>query len=165
MGRITVLATGERLGGKGVRAFNPAGEELIRAARREIQVAVYRIDASALPLLDLLEDAVRRGVQVVIVVSAVGRQPGNIRERLMRLREIQGFHLVDFRSEGGGFLHAKTIVVDREKAVIGSANLTWGGLIGNHEIGVLIEGPEAWEIARLLDSLAGQQNRKPRPVP
>lgn len=38
---------------------------------------------------------------------------------------------------------AEVVLVDRERAVIGSANL-----------GVLIEGPEAWEIGGLPDRLA-----------
>lgn len=155
MTRITLLATGEHLVGKGVRAFNSVLEEILRSATREIQIAVYRMDASATPMLDILEDAARRGVRVLIILSAVDEQPENIRKRLLRPGGLSGIRVVDFRSKKGDLLHAKTIVVDRQRAIIGSANLTWGGLVRNYEIGVLMEGPEVWEIARLLDLLAG----------
>ncbi len=155
MKQITLLATGERLVGRGVRAFNPVLEEILRSASREIQIAVYRVDISALPLLDILEEATHRGVRVLLILSALNEQPEIVQRKLFHLSGLPGAQVVDFRLEKGDLLHAKTIVVDRQRAVIGSANLTWGGLVRNYEIGVLLEGPEAWEIARLLDILAG----------
>lgn len=155
MTRVTLLATGERLVGRGVRAFNPVLEEMLRSAGREIQIAIYRVDVSALSLLDILEQAARRGVQILIILSAVNEQPESIRRKLLHLGGLPGVRVVDFRSEEGDLLHAKAIVVDRQRAILGSANLTWGGLVRNYEIGILLEGPEAWEIARLLDILAG----------
>lgn len=155
MTRVTLLATGERLVGRGVRAFNPVLEEMLRSAGREIQIAIYRVDVSALSLLDILEQAARRGVQILIILSAVNEQPESIRRKLLHPGGLPGVRVVDFRSEEGDLLHAKAIVVDRQRAILGSANLTWGGLVRNYEIGILLEGPEAWEIARLLDILAG----------
>jgi phosphatidylserine/phosphatidylglycerophosphate/cardiolipin synthase-like enzyme len=154
MGRIILLATGERLVGGGVRAFDPVIAGLLETAHREIQIAIYRIDASALPLLDLLEQAAARGVRILILVSALENQPVPVRERLESMSHWPQVRVVDFRRAAGGLLHAKVVLVDRERVVIGSANLTWGGLVGNHEIGVLIEGAEAWEIGSLLDRLA-----------
>jgi len=153
MGRITVLGTGERLVGRGVRAFDPVIRELVQSARQEIQLAIYRFDESATSFLNLLKQAAARGVRVLVIVSALSAQPPGIRAQLARLQEA-GMQVVDFAASTGGFLHAKAIVADRKRAVIGSANLTWGGLAQNHEPGVLIEGVEAWEIAHLLDGLA-----------
>jgi len=155
MATITLLATGERLVGKGVRAFNPVLEEVLRTAEREIQIAVYRMDTSAMHLLNILEEAVRRGIRILVVVNAVEDQPPEIRRKLQELKRWQGTRVVDFQSNTGSLLHAKAVVVDRRRAILGSANLTWGGLVQNHEIGILVEGPEAWEIACLLDALAG----------
>lgn len=154
MGRIVLLATGERFVGRGVRAFDPVIAELLETARREIHIAVYRIDESALPLLDRLERAAARGVRIQIILSKMDALPAPVRERLTAMSRRPGVRVVDFQKATGGLLHAKVVLADRERAVIGSANLTWGGLVGNHEVGVLIEGPEAWEIARLLDRLA-----------
>ncbi len=152
MARLTILATGERLIGSGVRAFDPVIRELLESARQEIQMAVYRFDVSSLPLLEILVQAASRGVRVLVIVSSFRSQPPEVQKVLQRLENLPGTVLVDF-SATGSLLHAKTIVVDRKRAVIGSANLTWGGMVTNHEIGVLIEGREAWEIGRLLDHL------------
>ena len=154
MGRIVLLATGERLVGEGVRAFDAVIAGLLETARREIQIAIYRIDASALPLLDLLEQAAAREVWILILVSALEDQPAPVRERLESMGRRPRVRVVDFRRAAGGLLHAKVVLVDRERAVIGSANLTWGGLVANHELGVLMEDPEAGEIGHLPDRLA-----------
>ena len=63
------------------------------------------------------------------------------------------FKLVDFNRREKT-LHAKVVVIDREKAVLGSANFSWGGMSGNYEIGVLLEGREAWTLSKLVDDVA-----------
>jgi len=47
----------------------------------------------------------------------------------------------DHRSPGAS-LHAKLLVVDARRALVGSANLTRRALTANLEAGVLIEGPD-----------------------
>jgi cardiolipin synthase len=59
-----------------------------------------------------------------------------------------------FESNGKDYLHAKALIIDRKKAIIGSANLSWGGMFSNHEIAVLLEGKEMWSLASLLELLA-----------
>ena len=67
-------------------------------------------------------------------------------------RDFQTFHLYDFGSEAD--LHAKLIVVDREKALIGSSNLSWNGEVANYELAILIEdNNEANKIASTADRL------------
>lgn len=64
------------------------------------------------------------------------------------------FEVLDFRPEHRfEDLHAKIIVVDREDALVGSANLTWKGLVGNHELAIVISGKTASSIGTLLDKL------------
>ena len=48
-------------------------------------------------------------------------------------------------------IHAKVIISDRKKAVIGSANLTWSGMRTNYEIGTYVEGAEIWELSKIID--------------
>lgn len=118
MGVVAILATGERLVGRGTRTFEGVLSDLLRTARREIQIVVYRFDTSALPLLELLEDAMARGVRVTAVVSSMEQQPEAIRERLKALAPPQGsLTLVDFAEKRSAFLHAKLLVVDRKWAV------------------------------------------------
>lgn len=99
MKQITLLATGERLVGRGVRAFNPVLEEILRSASREIQIAVYRVDISALPLLDILEEATHRGVRVLLILSALNEQPEIVQRKLFHLSGLPGAQVVDFRLE------------------------------------------------------------------
>lgn len=64
-----------------------------------------------------------------------------------------------FESNGGKILqiqtlHAKVIVADRKKAILGSANFSWGGMSSHYEIGVLIEGKDARTLSELVDEIA-----------
>ena len=50
-------------------------------------------------------------------------------------------------------LHAKVVVVDRAQALIGSANFSERGLANNYELGMVVSGSDAVEVARPLDIL------------
>jgi phosphatidylserine/phosphatidylglycerophosphate/cardiolipin synthase-like enzyme len=66
------------------------------------------------------------------------------------------FPFLDVRSYDGDSskdLHAKLIVVDRRVAIVGSSNLTRRAMNDNVEIGLLVRGPAASDIARLFDRL------------
>jgi len=154
--RVEILATGVRFLRHAVRAIEPAVLELVAEATEELHLAMYLLGDDAGPLVELLERAVRRGVRVLLVVSDLARQGQEAMRRFQRLeRAGSTLRIVEFRERDGGVLHAKVVVADRRRAVVGSANLTWGGLRGNHEIGVLLDGEPAWVLAALVDSLAG----------
>ena len=48
--------------------------------------------------------------------------------------------------------HAKVLVVDREVAYVGSANITGAGLGRHVEIGVRLSGPQIADLVQLLNS-------------
>ena len=50
-------------------------------------------------------------------------------------------------------LHAKVIVVDRRKAIIGSSNLSRRGFLTNYELALLLEGSTATTVASVVDKL------------
>jgi cardiolipin synthase len=150
-----ILATGEHLIGHGIRAIGPVIEELLVAAAREIHIATYRFGPGAHVLLDLVEQRAESGVHSGIIVNRLSDQPAETIERLKHLgTRVPAVLVAEFGVTASQILHAKVVVADRSRAVIGSANLTWGGLIGNHEIGVLVEGELAWDAASLVDRLA-----------
>ena len=62
--------------------------------------------------------------------------------------KIRGFEDLD-----KGQLHAKVLIIDRSRALIGSANFTWRGMFSNHEVAVLLKGDDVWSLASLIDSL------------
>ena len=59
-----------------------------------------------------------------------------------------------FTNWATGFLHAKTIVKNRNEMVVGSANFTKGGMQNYYELGVHIKGIECEEVATMIDKLA-----------
>jgi len=148
-----ILATGDRLVGGGVRSFEQVIEELIRAARSEIQIAAYSFDRSFVGVLESLWHLGSAGVTITVVTRAISVQHPEVQVALKKLHESQT--VIEFPDSPAGRLHMKVLVVDRENAVIGSANFTMGGLVSNHELGVWLTGPEAWKVGMLLDRLTG----------
>jgi phosphatidylserine/phosphatidylglycerophosphate/cardiolipin synthase-like enzyme len=55
-------------------------------------------------------------------------------------------------------LHAKVIVVDEyrdtAKAIVGSANFSWGGLANHYEVGTYVEGEQAKTLGQMILSVA-----------
>ncbi|WAM36583.1 phosphatidylserine/phosphatidylglycerophosphate/cardiolipin synthase family protein [Caldicellulosiruptor acetigenus] len=150
---IEILVTGEKLVGKGIRSLGTVIEELIVSATDEIHVAAYLITSTT--LVDLLAGAAGRGIRVYVVVNDLGEQPAGVREKLLAaVKKFEHFTVREFSRRNKGVLHAKVLVVDRNKAVVGSANFTYSGMTeGNYEIAVLLEGREAAIIARIVEEL------------
>ncbi len=153
--RVSVVVTGTAWMGRGIGSIESALERLCREAKQEIAVTVYTISGGADLLLDWLEAALARGVQVRLVINRLNNQPPEV---IVRLRQLAGvyphLHLYDFTTEEHADLHAKAVVVDRSLALIGSANLSRRGLLANHELALLVEGPPAAEVARAIDFLS-----------
>jgi phosphatidylserine/phosphatidylglycerophosphate/cardiolipin synthase-like enzyme len=162
---VHILATGLEFIRAGTRGVEPVIEEIIHDAREEIQLMTYSFTPRAQRIMALLEKAAERSIKVTIIVNRLDLQEDKIKHKLRFLKQeyADNVHLVDFSDANGRELHAKVVVVDRKKTVIGSANLSGRGMVHNYEIGVLIEGQKAWEMARLIDSFV-QRLFKQRPL-
>jgi phosphatidylserine/phosphatidylglycerophosphate/cardiolipin synthase-like enzyme len=160
LNRIQIVGTGPDFIGLGVRSVEPVVEELLRGAKREIHLAAYLFTPEATGLINLLEAAADRGVRQMIVVNRLSSQDATVRSRLTELAS--NFADVDLRdySLKKSQLHAKVVVADRSRALVGSANFTWGGMVSNYELGVLVEGELCWQLAHVIDVVA----RKAKPV-
>jgi len=155
--KVEILVTGPRLVGKGVRGIEPVIEEIISEASSEIHVVAYLLTPSALRIIGLLGRAAERGVRVTMIINDLKSQHPRIVTELRSLsRRFPHFRVISFTGPRGEQLHAKVIVADRKRAVVGSANLSWGGMYSNYEIGLLIEGEPAWELAKIVESLGGE---------
>ena len=155
MAAIEVLATGQKFLKHGLRGTGPVIEDLISGATDEIHMLAYIVTPHAKHVLDLLEAALERGVRITIVANRLTGQSPAVVSRFKRLsKAYRYFHVADFDMPKGE-LHAKVIVADRKRAVVGSANFSFGGMTKNYEIGVRLEGREAWKLSKLIDSLAG----------
>ena len=99
----------------------PAVLEVIDAARERLDLSVFRCDED--PVIESLERAVRRGVQVRALMT--GRARGS-KAQLKQLRKLLEAIGVDVRRYGDAVVryHAKYIVADDGPAVVASLNFT-----------------------------------------
>lgn len=154
MSSIKILATGSDFLKEGVRGTGPVVEEIMEHIDDELHILAYVISKHAVKFLDLIERAIESGVKTTLVINKLEEQDDEVKEKLRKWKnKFPYFNLVDFNRKGKT-LHAKVVVVDRTKAVIGSANFSWGGMSGNYEIGILLEGRDAWTLSRLVDDVA-----------
>jgi phosphatidylserine/phosphatidylglycerophosphate/cardiolipin synthase-like enzyme len=139
-------------GAAAVRNIESVITQLIQGAQRSITLVGYAVTQAADPLLNDLADAVRRGVDVSLVVD-------RLKDRVPQLfrgwpRDVQRPALwtreADLRDEMSA-LHAKVLITDDRYLLVSSANLTYHGLRGNLEIGVLLQGDVALEMKALLN--------------
>jgi phosphatidylserine/phosphatidylglycerophosphate/cardiolipin synthase-like enzyme len=154
---LRVAVTGSSWMGGNVGSVDTALRELLSGARRELQIATYELRIDAKHLLDILEDRLEAGVAVTMVVNRLANKPFSVREYLQALVASHPyFRLYTFEPPTEDEdLHAKLIVADRDRMIIGSANLSWRGLVENHEIAVRIEGQEVASVASAVDKLLG----------
>jgi cardiolipin synthase len=127
--KVEILVTGPELVGKGIRGIEPVIEEIINEASSEIHIMVYLLKPSALKILKLLERAAERGVRVSMVINNLGIQDPRVVAMLRSIAQrFPHFKVVDFRDPRGAQLHAKVIVADRKRAVVGSCE----SFVGRH---------------------------------
>jgi cardiolipin synthase len=158
----TTVVTGTGWMGGGIGAIESALAGVFRDAEQEILIIAYAISTASELLFDGTEAALGRGVRVRLVVNRLGEQPADVGSQLSSLaHKYPHFQVLEFTPHDGGDLHAKAVVMDRRRALIGSFNFSRRGLIHNHELGVLLDGPVSEQIARAFDSLAASEYVSP----
>jgi cardiolipin synthase len=92
-------------------------------------------------LLDALEAAARRGVDVTLILPSqtdswlVFHAGRNYYDRLLRAG-------VKIHERQGVILHSKTALIDGVWATVGSTNLDWRSFLHNYELNAVVLGPE-----------------------
>lgn len=157
MSKVQVVVSGLGWMGSGVGSIESAIDDLLSNARHEILLTAYSI-GKADRIFNLLEAALARGVRVRMVVNRLSEQYDSIQRHLKQLqRKYPYFFLHSFEPDNKrGDLHAKVLVVDRQRALIGSSNLSYSGMILNHEIAVVVGKEEAESIASAIDKLLNE---------
>lgn len=155
--RVSLAVTGLAWLGGGVPSVEQVIGELVSDARRELGICAYSITPGALSLLQHIREVVSQGVLATVMVNNFQGQTPDARAFLLKVAadfpercRLRDFQSSDRRSE----LHAKVVVVDRSAALVGSANLSFHGMVSNHEMAVIVRGPSAEMIADRLDLLA-----------
>ena len=133
-----------------VRATFPVARSLVSTAKENLIVAGYVTQVDVLERLGLY-GALSRGVRSTIMMDRVDFNDPSIKTLLA-----SGADVLDASPEPGGMVkfHAKAIVADRGKALVTSANLTHLGQTKNVELGLLVSGELAANIATLLERYA-----------
>jgi cardiolipin synthase len=153
---VKVVVTGVDWMGSGVGSIESAMRQLFYDAKQEILLTVYTITNGADMLFDWLELALSHGVEIKLVINRLDDHTTEVINRLSRLeKSYPHLTIYNFKSDDFIDLHAKLIIVDRQKAIVGSSNLSRRGLLTNFELALIVEGIIATEIASIVDRLIG----------
>jgi phosphatidylserine/phosphatidylglycerophosphate/cardiolipin synthase-like enzyme len=151
-------------------ALSPAAEHVIRETSTDLRSSLLDVIASARqslivasPFWDASTTAemvalVRKKLASDVQVSLLGRfsreLPSEVRAELEKLRYDPRCAILSwFEGEGAETqtFHFKAISADRgERAYLGSANMTFSSLRSRMELGVILRGPTASELDRIL---------------
>lgn len=125
------------------QGINPSYTHLLHAidaAQRSVQLTMAYF-APGSELIQALCDAARRGVAVTLVLP--GRSDVSMVLHAARSRYAQLLEAgVQIHEMGQAVMHAKTAVVDGVYSSVGSSNLDWRSIVGNHEIDVIVLGDD-----------------------
>jgi phosphatidylserine/phosphatidylglycerophosphate/cardiolipin synthase-like enzyme len=154
-----ILVTGKFwLGADGSRAIGPVLIELLEKARQDVLIVAYRFTVAHEELCRALRSAAARGCLIKIILD----RPDTLHPAEERFLEnlIKDYptccvwEFFDNNSPSGiRSLHAKAVVVDRNQAVVGSANFSNNGLLENHELAVWLSGKAAKSVCKAAEQL------------
>lgn len=133
-------------------------QELINSAGKSITLTGYSISDYFSDLLGVLVEKSRKGVYINLYVNDFNSK----KEQLDKLEIYKGRYMNIFDYNKGedkmAALHAKKIVVDGCKTFISSSNLSYHGLKGNIEMGVVIDSiKKAYNVEELFKELRIQK--------
>lgn len=136
--KATLVVTGPDSIATPVRLTSQVVVDLIKRAKNRILIvsfAAYKIEA----VVDALHEAVTRGVIVDLILESSENLTGGGGASAYSSFNIYNWPIAE-RIPVTAKLHAKAIVVDGERALLTSANLTNAAFDSNVEIGILCEG-------------------------
>lgn len=114
-------------------------DELIKGAKKSITLTGYSISEYFSDYLDILVEKSRKGIYINLYINNFN----NMQDQLDKLNIYKGKFLKIYNYNKGSdkmaALHAKIIVVDGSKSFVSSSNLSYHGLEGNIEMGVLVD--------------------------
>jgi phosphatidylserine/phosphatidylglycerophosphate/cardiolipin synthase-like enzyme len=126
--------------------------DLVATAQRDLLVLGFGLTDDG--LYEALVGAAGRGVAIMIVgersrddlLAFARRWPATVPTALF-------LQMVEPPAGESSIMHAKVVVADQLRVLIGSANFTSGGMNNNFELGLRVDGPVATSIVRLVSSL------------
>jgi phosphatidylserine/phosphatidylglycerophosphate/cardiolipin synthase-like enzyme len=170
---IDLAWTGPHTGVVPVRRIDQSLYEVVAQSDRDLLVVSYAV-FNVPRLVDGLNAAVARGVDVVLVLEFEGPEGEQTYDPLVALRGLtEGIRVYHWPyskrpyigPEGKrGFIHVKAAIADNRVAIISSANLTAYALDANMELGLVVRGePIPQRIAQHFRQLIQTQVLQPWP--
>lgn len=141
-----------------IRKTGPALSELILSARKNILIVGYSININMKGIIKDLEKKSKEGVKLVFLIDKL-----TDKEEFLNWACKLPFppELYDWPGDPNdpiSSLHIKCVIIDEKKAMFGSANLTYHGLKGNRELGLILKDESLIKIIlNLLEDLKDEE--------
>ncbi len=152
MNKYEIVASGKKWIGQGIRSTNHVINELIDESYEKILLTIFVVTDKE--ILNNIEAALKRKIEVDILINVDENDliNENILKELIKFKsEYENLNLYKIIEEK---IHAKIVIADGKKLLIGSANLTYHGLNKNYELGILIEDSEvAYDVETIIKRL------------
>jgi phosphatidylserine/phosphatidylglycerophosphate/cardiolipin synthase-like enzyme len=162
--RVSLAVTGLGWLGAGVPAVERTLTDLLDAASHEILLTVYSMTPGTGRVWDAIEKALATGIRCTLIANRLDEQHPDLRALFLELARRHPVTLRIYTFTGADdrdALHAKLVIVDRQVALVGSANLTFHGLVSAHELAIVVRGPTVEQIASRFDLLLRSQLVQP----
>ena len=125
-------------------------EEYILSAQESIILSIYSLSEYASSLINLLEKKIKQGIYVEIYVNDYASK-GELLDKIIKLDNSRAFVYEYIGAENHTqSLHAKVLTIDNTKSIITSSNLSYNGMDGNLELGVILNSKEKAKEIRLI---------------
>ena len=146
-----IVVSGKKWIGEGIRSTNHVINELIDGSYERIVLTIYVLNDYN--LLTNIENALKRDMIIDIFLNSKEKIiKDEILDKIMYFEsEYETLNLYEIVDD---LIHAKIVIVDKEKLLIGSANLTFSGLNKNYELGILINDQNvAYKVENIIRKL------------
>lgn len=139
------------------RATEAALEELIQSAEDSVMVAGYRVGGGAESVLQLLARKANEGVALTFLLDRGAVSDAFFAWARGLAPAVDIYIRPEMKGDPMSALHAKCVIVDGRRGLFGSANLTFHGMKGNVEMGIIVRDAEVVQRAvALLQELKAQ---------
>lgn len=129
-------------------------EELISNAKQSILISIYSLSKYANKIITLLKKKADSGIYVEVFVDNYEEKSKLLSPLLIPKNSNLSVYNYVGATHFTQTLHAKVITVDGESSVITSSNLSFNGLDGNLELGVLLHSKDrAKEIRSIFNTM------------
>jgi len=139
---------------------------LVRNAEAELLVVTpFFTRFGVESFVDHLAQATSRGVSVTILTRDATGDGNNaeyintIRETIAETGNDRNLQVCEYASQQGR-LHAKALIADKERAYVGSANLTNYSLKEAIEIGLIVEGVAVSELSAFFETVRASSDTR-----